>query len=147
MKEALYEYCEMFVSERIQRIQKQIEDLRDSLNTETKSTAGDKHETGRAMMQLELEKLGDRLFEVEKMKKVLERISIHQKSNKIGLGSLVETDKANYFISISAGKFQSDGNTVFCISTVTPISKLLLGKSGGDSVYFNGVAQTILGVY
>ena len=46
----------------------------EALDSESKSSAGDKHETGRAMLQLEMEKAGQQLQEVEKMKLILEKI-------------------------------------------------------------------------
>ena len=58
IKEALHASCVGFVEDRLETIQKTIQDIQMSLTSETKSSAGDKHETGRAMLQLEREKAG-----------------------------------------------------------------------------------------
>ena len=65
IKRQLYSQCVDFVEERLSNIQNQIRAIQESLTSETKSSAGDKHETGRAMLQLEREKAGQQLAEVE----------------------------------------------------------------------------------
>ncbi len=137
-KEILYQFCEEFVQERLSRSQQNIKENQESLSSETKSSAGDKHETGRAMLQLEREKLGQQLEEVEKMAIILSRISIKHKARTIVLGSLVQTSKSEYFLAVSAGEFTKGAKSIFCISGGTPIGQLLLGKSIGDVVTFNG---------
>jgi len=136
-KENLHKFCGTFVKERLARIHKNIDDIQTSLTAETKSSAGDKHETGRAMLQLEREKLGKQLAEAEKMKQVLSKVPTDGSNAFIGLGSWVITSKADYFLAISAGEFKNNGKSIYCISAATPIAKLLLGKQVGDTVSFN----------
>lgn len=138
VKQQLFEFCQEFVNGRTIRIQNEIKDIQEALTSETKSSAGDKHETGRAMLQLEREKLGQQLLEVERMAIILSRISISLKTNAVVLGSLIKTSKRDYFLAISAGAYESTQNPIYCISRSTPIGKLLLGKSIGDVVDFNG---------
>ena len=137
-KEATFRFCQNNIDTRLSRIREHLDSIRSSLTIETKSSAGDKHETGRAMLQLEREKLGRQLAEAESVKHLLSRVKLDVKSDKIGLGSLVYTSKAIYFLAISAGEFKNTGESIFCISPSTPIGKLLLGKSAGDSIVFNG---------
>ncbi|MGB5820226.1 MAG: GreA/GreB family elongation factor [Saonia sp.] len=144
LKETIYLFCETFINDRLSRIQSQIKEIQLALDSETKSSAGDKHETGRAMLQLEREKTGRQLAEAERMKQVLNKVDTKANSKNIGLGSVVQTTKGHYFLAISAGVFQTDGVHVHCISIQTPIGKLLLGKSVGDSFTFNGSASVIL---
>lgn len=138
VKQQLFEFCKEYVEARTVRIQNSIQSIQESLTAESKSSAGDKHETGRAMLQLEREKLGQQLQEVERMAIILSRISINLKTNAVVLGSLIKTSKRNYFLAISAGEYKGADNPIFCISRATPIGKLLLGKSIGDVVDFNG---------
>jgi len=144
IKESLYNFCEDYIKERVARIQKNIQDIQIALTSETKSSAGDKHETGRAMLQLEREKLGQQLAEAEKTTQILSKIPLKNDTSNIGLGSLVKTSKANYYLSISAGESKIDSQSVFCISASTPIGKLIMGKTKGDSVVFNGNTIEIL---
>jgi transcription elongation GreA/GreB family factor len=145
-KVVLYKFCEAFVNKRISGIQGNIRDVRESLDSEDKNTAGDKHETGRAMLQLELENLGQQLAEAEKMEDVLDKVNIKSVHQTIGLGNLVETSKSNYFLAVSAGLYKEGDRAVYCISIKTPIGQLLLGKSVGDTVIFNGESIRITAV-
>lgn len=146
VKKELYAFCQSYVDGRISRIKSHMLQLQESLDSETKSSAGDKHETGRAMLQLELEKSGEQLAAAEGLKSALQQIRPAPTSPTIGSGSLVNTSKANYFISISAGEYNIGALKVFCISTNTPIGLLLLGKSKGATVHFRDELITILEV-
>lgn len=138
LKHNLYQQCLQLVEKRRNSIQSQIADIQTSLLSETKSSAGDKHETGRAMLQLEREKAGHQLAEIEKLTSVLSKIDSAATSTHVRVGSLVHTSKAHYFISVSLGALQVDGRTIYAISAATPIGQLLLGKTPGDVVNFNG---------
>ncbi len=137
MKQELYNFCQAFTDDRIVRIQTNIHAIQEALASETKSSAGDKHETGRAMLQLEREKLGQQLAEAEKTRQLLAKVNIKNNPIHVSLGSLVHTSKGNYFLAISAGEFKQENHQIFCISGGTPIGKLLLGKSVGNIVVFN----------
>lgn len=136
IKQQLYEACLKFVDNRFQTIQNTIHGIQESLNSETKSSAGDKHETGRAMLQLEHEKVGNQLAEIERTKRILSKINIQHKSKKVIFGSLVYTTKANYFIAISAGEIIVGDKIFYAISSSTPIAKLLLSKTVGVRIQF-----------
>ncbi len=136
-KQELLEQCKNYVDQRLQRIQKTISDIQESLTSETKSSAGDKHETGRAMLQLEREKAGQQLSEVQKLQEILAKITIAPSKN-IRLGSLVSTSQGSYFLSISVGKVTIENTSYFAIATNSPIGTLLLGKTVGDTFNFNG---------
>ncbi|WP_421813273.1 3-oxoacyl-ACP synthase [Flagellimonas sp.] len=146
MKKALLEFCWSYVDDRTARLKKQGDELQESLGSETKSSAGDKHETGRAMVQLEQEKLGQQVQELSATRSILNKINIDSPSNKIRLGSLVKTSIADYFIAISAGAFKHNNREVYCISANAPIARLLLGKEKGACFIFNGKEHSILGV-
>lgn len=136
IKEVLYASCIDFIEDRLETIQRTIKDIQVSLTSETKSSAGDKHETGRAMLQLEREKSGVQLFEIQKVKEILYKIDIDRTLTKIGLGSVVYTSKSNYFIGISAGEITVKDECFYAISPSTPIAKLLLSKQVGDRIHF-----------
>lgn len=137
LKQVLYECCSNFIEDRFQTIQKTMADIQNSLLSETKSTAGDKHETERAMLQLEREKVGNQLAKIQKVKALFSKIDVLKTSEKIGLGSLVITSQNNYFMAISAGAFVIENVTYYAISPNTPIGKLLMGKAMGDAFVFN----------
>ncbi len=136
LKQELYIQCQAFVNDRLKVIQKTIDEIQESLTAETKSSAGDKHETGRAMLQLEREKVGHQLSEIQKLNQLLSKIDVSKISQIIGLGSIVFTTQANYFIIVSAGELKVDDQSFYAISANTPISKLLLGQQKGNQITF-----------
>ena len=136
IKQELYSQCLNFVESRIEAIKRNIEEIQQSLLSETKSSAGDKHETGRAMIQLEREKAGEQLRDAEALKEVLFKVNPLSTTLKITLGSVVYTSDLNYFIAISTGQIRINGIAFFAISPQTPIGQKLIGKTIGDEVVF-----------
>ncbi|MBB3123104.1 transcription elongation GreA/GreB family factor [Mesoflavibacter sabulilitoris] len=139
IKTQLLQLCNQSLETRLQSVLAVIEDIKQSLQSETKSSAGDKHETGRAMLQLEREKAGHQLAEIEKTKQILSKINTESTYKKIGLGSVVYTTTSNYFISISAGELIVEDDMFYAISANTPIGQLLLGKSVDDVINFRNL--------
>ena len=138
LKEQLYYLCKSYVNDRLETIEDILSSNQKALQTETKSSAGDKHETGRAMLQLEMEKAGQQLVGVSQMNTILAKIDFLNTSKKARLGSVIHTDSANYFLAVSAGKLTVCGIDFFAISLSSPIGKLLLGKEEKEVVVFNG---------
>ena len=146
IKEELYIETKNFVEERMKTTQNLINSIQISLQSETKSSAGDKHETGRAMLQLEREKVGNQFVEIQRLQKILQRIDIKKKSELACLGSLITTDNGIYFIAIGRGVVNYNKQEYFVIAINSPIGKILLGKQKGEEVDFNGKTIKILTV-
>ena len=138
IKEALFNQCQSFVNKRLQTVEAVLSSNQKALQSETKSSAGDKHETGRAMLQLEMEKAGQQLSGIAQLKVVLSKIDVLKSSKNACLGSIIVTDKARYFLSLSAGQLVVEDKRYFAISVSSPIGKLLLGKQEKDMISFNG---------
>ncbi len=143
IKQQLYLFCSEHISDREAAIRVTIEEARDAANNETKSSAGDKYETGREVMQQEIDLNLTRLNELKGMKQTLERIKPDQKSEVAVPGSVVITSNGNYYIAISAGIPVIDGERYYAISAASPIGKMLAGKKNGDTFTFNGKAFVI----
>ena len=126
------------VSEKLTGIQSEFDALRESLMSETKSTAGDKHETGRAMAQLEQEKLSTQLAETRKSLDGLKQIDPESEMKTVGFGSLVKTSRGYFLVSVGIGAIPVGNTSVFCITAGSPIGQLLLGKSSVDLIELNG---------
>ena len=138
LKTQLYELCVEFVETRLQTVIQTIKSNQQALTSETKSSVGDKHETARAMFQLEIEKAGQQLSSIQQMKKTLTKIDLTSSSEIISLGSLVETNLGNFFLSISAGRLTMGNRIFYAISTSSPIGQLLLGQTQGSELVWNG---------
>ena len=137
-KVRLYQALLSEVDQRAANLLISLNDALDSTANETKSTAGDKHETGRAMAQLEQEKIGIQLAEITKLKEILFRIQPEKSHSKVQLGSLVDTSNGLFFISIGIGAFPIEGKSIFCITPMAPVCQLLLGKQAGEQVEWQG---------
>ena len=136
LKEKLHQLCLDIVNERNANIQRNFASIQEAMLSETKSSAGDKHETGRAMLQLEREKLGNQLLEIEKVTAILQKVNPTITAKQGSLGAIIYTSQANYFISVSVGEVSANNSTFYAIASNTPIGKLLLGKKVGDTVSF-----------
>jgi len=123
-----------------------IKAAKESRDNETKSSVGDKYETGRAMVQMELEKSQAQLAQTENLKTSLSRIDPNSKFTSVEFGSLVVTSQGTYFFSIAHGKIVLDKEVIFCLSPVSPVRKLLAGKKAGDKVQFQGKEIKIIRV-
>ncbi|WKK65472.1 3-oxoacyl-ACP synthase [Lutimonas zeaxanthinifaciens] len=146
IKESLFIQCDHAVKDKLETIRTFIKNNRSALDQESKSSAGDKHETGRAMLHLEMEKASRQLSEAIKMKEILQKIDLVQVSEKIKLGSLIETDQGNFFLSVSLGPIKIQNKTYYAVSTDSPVGHLLLGKETGASIEMGSRIFNILKV-
>tara|TARA_R100000935_G_scaffold54462_2_gene83327 strand:- start:478 stop:936 length:459 start_codon:yes stop_codon:yes gene_type:complete len=138
VKNRLLQHCHEQVNKRYSNIKQTISGIEEAMFQESKSSSGDKHNTGRAMLQIDRENAGKQLREIEKLTLLLKKIDINNPSNYARLGSLVFTDKYNYFISISVGKVTVDSEDFLCVSLNSPVGKLLSAKKKGEEFYLNG---------
>jgi len=142
----LIKACEEYLDIRIAVIRKAMNGLKEDLENESKSSAGDKYETGREMINIEWNKLSIQLNEYDRLAQILVRIKDHKPGDKVVLGSLVFTDAANYLISIPAGEIKSGNQKCYAVGIQAPISQQLLGKETGDCFSMNGKEFRILNI-
>ena len=147
IKEELLEECREFIQQRIDVSQKAMDSAQESANNETKSSAGDKFETGRAMMHAEVDKLARQLSESSRVKLLLEMVKPEMLYDQVRFGSVVKTDMANYFIAISAGRIIVDEVKYYAISPQAPLAVEMMQKKTGDTVSFNDKPMKILEVF
>ena len=137
VKQQLHGLCLAYINERIAGAIQAIQFAQASANEETKSSIGDKYETGRAMAQLEIEKNSTQLAESQNLKRTLLQLDPTIPNDAIRSGSLVITNHGRFYISIAAGQFTIDDKVYFAISSSSPISKKLLGMKEGGQFFFN----------
>jgi transcription elongation GreA/GreB family factor len=137
IKAQLYQLCQQFITQRIETAETALEQAREASNDDTKSSAGDKFETTREMMQQDISRNKRLLEDALQNLQVLKSIQDIPVGDKIKNGSLVLTSEGAFYISISAGQLIVDGKTYFAISALSPIGQLLLGKKEGDNFSFN----------
>ena len=129
--------CREYLQTRIAVVKKSMEGLKEDLESESKSSAGDKFETGREMINIEWNKLSIQLNQYEQLGVILKRIEEHRPTGNIVLGSIVKTDVGNYFISIPAGEIKSGKEKFYAVGIQAPVAQILLGKKEGDVATFN----------
>lgn len=137
IKKQLFDYCQNAVLNRISTAKLAMVDAQAAANNESKSTAGDKHDTSRAMMQIQVEQASAQLAEAEKMQRELARIDSTAVCSTAQLGALVKTTLGNYFMAVAAGKVTIDNEVYFIISPQSPIGTVLKGKSVNQVFTFN----------
>ena len=146
IKEKLFVLCMEYVEDRIRTAQQGILSAKEASVNDTKSSAGDKYETTREMMQQEVSFNEVQLFEARKLKHVLRQINPSRQCAVAETGSLVLTDKGNFFIAVSAGSFSIDEERYFVVSAASPVAKILAGLKQGDKTSFNGKEFTVIAV-
>ena len=126
-----------YVESRMATAKESMDNAQEAANEESKSSVGDKYETGRAMMQIEREKAAQQWEEALKLKHVLDQLPLTTGGEKIGLGSLIITNSKKIFISIGIGKLTMDGEEFLVVAPTSPLGKALLGLKKNDQLTFN----------
>ncbi|WP_131538049.1 3-oxoacyl-ACP synthase [Pedobacter nototheniae] len=143
IKTQLYQLCLIFIEKRIENIEYSLQQARQASNDDTKSSAGDKYETTREMMQQEMDRNSKLLYEAGQQKIALQQIENVDAAKEVKNGSLVFTSEGNFYISISAGELKTDEQTFYAVSQAAPIGKLLIGKKVGEGFKFNSKTYQI----
>ena len=136
IKEELYRLCQEYIKKRLESSRLAIAEAQQSANQETKSSSGDKYETGRAMAQLEIEKNSQQLAESLKLRNALEQVRVDLTASTAQPGSLVLTDRGKFFVAISLGKIRHRDETYFIIAPSSPLGLQFMGAKVGDAVSF-----------
>ena len=143
LKQKVYNHYLQLVNDKISELQQVLADLKESSSNETKSTAGDKHETALAMLQIEQANVGAQLQDVLEKKAALEKLDPALSLATIVNGSLVKTDKGYLFISTALGKANIDDHAVIALSPQSPLGQKLIGLSAGDVAEINNTKYVI----
>jgi transcription elongation GreA/GreB family factor len=138
LKELFLSALYSLVDDKVNSAMSAIESTTESKNSATKSTAGDKHETGRAMMERELALSTAQLRKAQVLKNELSKISLEVDVTSVQLGALVVTNQGNYFISIGLGKVNVLGDDCYAISGGSPLGIAMMGKQKGQKINFQG---------
>lgn len=133
------------LSEKIQKLESLILETRASSN-DTKSSMGDKYETGREMLQQEINNLQIQLNEILKQQDFLKTI-LPKTSDKAEKGAIIETEKGMFFISVSLGEIIFDNKKIIAISPESPLAKAMYGKVKGGIFSINNISQTIKNIW
>ncbi len=146
IKQQLHQLCAEQILARIKDAETAIAEARKASENDTKSSAGDKYETGRAMMQQEIDLNSRQLLEARKMQAQLQQINPDTINNLAQTGSLVETNQGDFYLAVSAGALFINGKKYYAISVASPMGLQLKGKQVGESFKLNNKEFKILKV-
>jgi hypothetical protein len=143
-KPTLHALCQAFIEQRIAAARTAMQAAQESSSSETKSSAGDKYETGREMANAERDRNAAQMQQAQQLQAELARINPDLPSDTVHPGALVSTSMGRFYISISAGKL--DGTDVFAVSAAAPVAVALKGLRAGKEAIFNGKTVRVLAV-
>ncbi len=146
MKSTILQYVKTYLDQRMQTSLDAMKAAQESANGESKSSAGDKYETSRAMGQLDRDMHARMYQQTLEERKLVERIDETAPFRKGALGAFLKTSMGDFFLSVSIGQVDFEGKNVMIISPQSPIGALLLGKGVGDKFSFRGKEAVILEV-
>jgi len=144
LKKQLYQMALRHVEARISSSRQTLNNAIAAGNEETKSSAGDKYETGRAMMQMEQDKFRTQLHQAQLSKNELLQIRPEKKSAQVEKGALVRTSAGTFFIAIGIGKIKLEEANYFVISHRAPIAQAMMGQVQNATVSFQDKVYQIL---
>ncbi len=142
-KECIYKHCIELVNNKIDLLRQTLADLKESAANETKSTAGDKHETALAMLQIEQKNTGQQLENLLLQKLLLNKIIPSPSGKQIANGALVKTNKGYFFLSTALGKIIVEATAVIVLSPQSPLGSVLMGLKVNETATVNGLTYVI----
>ncbi len=140
-KEEILKILRNKISQKISVFENLINETRASSN-DTKSSMGDKYETGREMLQQEINNVQRQLNETLNQQSFLQKLST-ETCEKVQNGALVKTDKGLFYISASVGEIAFEDKKIMTISGESPLAKEMFGKKESETFIMNTVTQTI----
>ncbi|MHA8102586.1 3-oxoacyl-ACP synthase [Aquirufa nivalisilvae] len=147
IKSQLYQEIVFRLEQNIQEAQLAYVQAKESRDSDTKSSAGDKYETGREMMQREMDKCSALIDQNRHSMQIIQHVPIHRTYESIDKGALIVTDRGSYYMLVGLGKISLEQKDYFAISPESPIGSLFLGKKVGEFILLREQKITIQGIY
>jgi len=145
LKEKIIEHCIDIFQQKLLVVNDELKHLSAAIAEDTKSSAGDKYETGREMANLEKEKLYAQALGFKNSLATLGALP-ESVSKKIDIGSLIKTDREWIHLSISLGQLAVDGEEVLVISPLAPLAQLMMGSVEGEAITFRSNNYQIISI-
>jgi hypothetical protein len=146
-KNSLKQFCQHAIEQRIAAAKGLIQNAQEAANSEEKSSAGDKYETGRAMGHLQKDMHSRQLAEYVKELADLASVNTAVIYQRVHAGALVETSGGSFVIAAGLGRQVVEGKTIFFLSPRAPLAGILHNKKIGESFDFNKSSLVITDLY
>lgn len=138
-KSEVRNYVKEVIRGKIEKLEKFL-DFTLEASREIKKTP--KYDSIREEMQEEIYQMQKQLASFKDLQRNMTKV-LNNSTQRVAIGSLVFTNKARFYISVSLGEFFYEGDRFYAISEESPMAKILFGKKAGDSFVLNNIAQTI----
>lgn len=132
-KDQLREAARQAILQKLQRLESAQAELKADLQSASKSSAGDKHETSRAMLHLEQEKLSKQAQQWQAQMRVLTSLPSHA-MKQVAPGALLQLDGQLFYIGPALGKLVVGNRAVYCLSGGAPLARALQGLQPGARI-------------
>lgn len=101
-----------------------------------------KYDSIREEIQDEIYHLDKQMANLKSMQQQMKKV-LSTDSEVAKLGSLVITNKARFYISVSLGEFFYNGDRFYAISPESPMAKKIIGMKAGEEFTLNRIHQKI----
>lgn len=139
LKSDVRNYVKESIAGKIEKLKNFLEFTTEASN-EIKKTP--KYDSIREEMQEEIYQMQKQMGALQDLRIKLNKV-LNSPTERIQLGSVVLTNKARFYISVSLGEFFFEGDRFYAISEESPMAKIMFGKKVGDSFVLNNISQTI----
>lgn len=141
-KNNIRNYVKTVISEKIEKLKNFIEFTLEA-SRDIKKTP--KYDSMREEMQEKIYQMQRQLAALNDLRTNMARV-LPAFTEKVQLGSLVITNKARFYISVSLGEFFFEGDRFYAISAESPMAKKMMGMQSGSSFTLNNIHQEIIEV-
>lgn len=146
-KSRLRAHCLGLIQQRIDTATAAMKQAQEAANSEDKSSAGDKYETGRAMSHIERDNYAYQLSVAIDDRNQFLGMDCEKQYDRADNGAVILSGDTVYFIATGLGVLSFEGMKVVALSPKAPLSALLRGKVKGDTVTLSGKAITLSDVF
>lgn len=127
-------------------IEQKIEKLRNfmqfTIEASQEVKKSSKYDSIREEMHEEIYQMQKQFASLKSLQTNLAKITL-QPTERVQIGSIVLTNKARFYISVSLGEFFFQGLRFYAISEESPMAKTMFGKVVGDDFVLNNISQVI----
>ncbi|NIJ53235.1 transcription elongation factor [Dyadobacter arcticus] len=146
-KTLVINHLKTLLNDRMQVAWTAMEAAQESANEQGKSSMGDKYETSRSMGQLDRNMHARQFEQTRQERLILERINVNEVTQRVAVGSLLDTTGGWFFIAVSLGAVKIEDETVLAVSSSSPVGASLLGKQTGSKFDFMNKQHEIRAIW
>ncbi len=141
-KSDIRDFVKTTITEKIEKLKNFIEFTLEA-SRDIKKTP--KYDSMREEMQEEIYQMQRQLGALNDLKRNMAKV-LNTATERVQLGSLVITNKARFYISVSLGEFFFEGDRFYAISPESPMAKKMMGMNPGDEFTLNKIHQKVIEV-